>query len=1000
MRWRKIIPKLFKADSTADPNLEGSTPEIAEQGHDPSEAGAADSRPPGPKGSNARATPKPRPKRGAKQRQEPDAKATAPEADLGVGVRFRDTSGAQKAPRKSEAPPSQAPKTGGRRRRASRDSSSAQPAEKVREKAAPPRAETRAPSRRHASKAKTQQPSQRPPRRPAFLFAEDLTKVDVPADAPRIVLLSGKPQLVVNHRLVPPLMFFGNPQTEAKADTTFDEVRKAAGAGVHLHCLHVEFTVSEEGAQTALDISAYLLQRALEADPDALVMFRVVFSGPPQWEKKYPDGFFRYVDGTPAEPSVCDHAFWSEAERLLGGFVRGLRTLENAERILGLHLDRGEWFFADDWGYDSSVAAERAFREWAEVRYGGDVVALQSAWFDGRASFDRLRVPDFNEYPLSREGFLRANRKERRWVDYHLFLSDAMVSRIQRLAWKVKEASKGYLLVAVSYGYTFEWSHPASGHLSLGKLLRTREIDIICGPPSYRDREMGGAAAFPGPVDSFALNGKLFISEEDFKTAISTAREPDDFNPVMETPQALEAAHWRGLGSALAHGHGLSWMDLWGNGWLNTPAIWKRAEKVRDALIRASATTSTDPDVAVLIDERSLAYLSDRKAFKQLVQDSREAVLRAGVSAGFYLLSDLAHRSRFPDAKLYVFLNAWDVRPEVREAIKSRLQRGGKTLFWVYAAGLFENGRSAIERVREVTGIAIRPQPFNSRAGTTILSRKHPLTELLEERALSVVDQLEPSYFAIPEENAVVLGEYTQTGLPSFVVREVRGETLEHAWRTAFLGEPLINEKIIRGLCQLAGVQVWNYHGDVVHARPPFLSIHYRGAGHRTATLPDRWHAYDVIEGDMVAQDTTHLKSQATDGATQVFLVGEQEDVKELASLDTNQILERELNLPPAVEEDDAAKGLDLSVEAAPQEVDEFLALMSIVMDATADSEELDEVAQPKPTRRRTRPEPQQKAQKKPSRRERPKGRKKGPEPSQDSAKGEAEVGVVFRNKE
>lgn len=150
----------------------------------------------------------------------------------------------------------------------------------------------------------------------------------------------------------------------------------------------------------------------------------------------------------------------------------------------------------------------------------------------------------------------------------------------------------------------------------------------------------------------------------------------------------------------------------------------------------------------------------------------------------------------------------------------------------------------------------------------------------------------------------------------------------------------------------------------------------------------------------MVAQDTTHLKSQATDGATQVFLVGEQEDVKELASLDTNQILERELNLPPAVEEDDAAKGLDLSVEAAPQEVDEFLALMSIVMDATADSEELDEVAQPKPTRRRTRPEPQQKAQKKSSRRERPKGRKKGPEPSQDSAKGEAEVGVVFRNKE
>lgn len=999
MRWRKIIPKLFKAETAADQHSEGTTPEIAEHGPAPSEASSDDYRPPEPERADAFAAPKARQKRSETQRQKADTRASTAEAELDVGVHFRDASSGQKAPRKAEASPSQAPKTGGRRRRVGRDPNSAKPVEKDREKAAPERKESRSPSRRHAAKSKTA-PPQRPPRRPAFLFAEDLTKVEVPPDAPRIVLLAGKPQLVVNRHLVPPLMFFGNPETEAKADTTFDQVRKAAGAGVHLHCLHVEFTVSEEGAQTALDFSAYLLQRALEADPDALVMFRIVFSGPPQWEKKYPDGFFRYVDGTPAEPSVCDHAFWAEAERLLGGYVRGLRTLDNADRILGLHLDRGEWFFADDWGYDSSVAAERAFREWAEVRYGGDVVALQSAWFDGRASFDRLRIPDFNEYPLSREGFLRAHRKERRWVDYHLFLSDAMVSRIQRLAWKVKEASKGYFLVAVSYGYTFEWSHPASGHLSLGKLLRTREIDIICGPPSYRDREMGGAAAFPGPVDSFALNGKLFISEEDFKTAISTAREPDDFNPVMETPQALEAAHWRGLGSALAHGHGLSWMDLWGNGWLNTPAIWKRAEKVRDALIRASATEATDPDVAVLIDERSLAYLSDRKAFKQLVQDSREAVLRAGVSAGFYLLSDLAHRSRFPDAKLYVFLNAWDLRPEVREAIKSRLQRGGKTLFWVYAAGLFENGRSAIERVREVTGIAIRPQPFNSRAGTTILSRKHPLTELLEERALSVVDQLEPSYFAIPEDNAVVLGEYTQTGLPSFVVREIRGEAPEQSWRTVFLGEPLINEKIIRGLCQVAGVQVWNYHGDVVHARSPFLSIHYRGAGHRTATLPDRWHAYDVIEGAMVAQDTTHLKSQATDGATQVFFVGEQEDVKELASLDTHEILSRELDLPPAVEEADAAHGIDLSVESAPQEVDEFLALMSIVMESTADSEELDDVALPTPTKRRPKSEPQQKAQKKPSRREKPKGKKKGPDTTADSPKVAAEVGVTFRNKE
>src|SRR5689334_6833637 len=83
-----------------------------------------------------------------------------------------------------------------------------------------------------------------------------------------------------------------------------------------------------------------------------------------------------------------------------------------------------------------------------------------------------------------------------------------------------KSASGGYFVIGVSYGYTFEWSHPASGHLSLGKLLRTPEIDFIAGPPSYRTREPGGAAPFPSPIDSCALNGKVYISEEDFKTAI------------------------------------------------------------------------------------------------------------------------------------------------------------------------------------------------------------------------------------------------------------------------------------------------------------------------------------------------------------------------------------------------------------------------------------------------------------------------------------------------
>jgi hypothetical protein len=86
-------------------------------------------------------------------------------------------------------------------------------------------------------------------------------------------------------------------------------------------------------------------------------------------------------------------------------------------------------------------------------------------------------------------------------------------------------------------------------------------------------------------------------------------------------------------------------------------------------------------------------------------------------------------------------------------------------------------------------------------------------------------------------------------------------------------------------------VHVWNYHGDVVHARPPFLAIHYSGTGHRIATLPDRWHAYDPLRKQIIGEDATHLRSDATDGASQVLIVGEEADVVALTSADKESVL-------------------------------------------------------------------------------------------------------------
>lgn len=718
--------------------------------------------------------------------------------------------------------------------------------------------------------------------------------VPIPENAPQIVLRDGVPVLVKDHAVYPPIMFFGNSLDEQRAQNVLDQIRLASENGVHLFSHFVELEVDERSVGDAVAFAGYLLKKTVEVDPQAQVIFRVVFGAAKGWESRYPKARFVSDSGEVAEPSLADDGFWGDAEQCLVKFVELVRLLDQGGHVMGVHLDRGEWFFADGWGYDMSAAARDKFREWVRLRYRDDVVALRASWFDGQVQFNTLDVPQYRKGVRAGEEFVRTGRKARRWVDYHLFLSDMTVERIAKLAYAVKQASEGTFLVGVSYGYTFEWKHPASGHLSLGKLLRTPEVDFIAGPPSYANREPGSSAPFPGPIDSFALNGKLYISEEDFKTPIGDVPEPDDFNPCIRTPQALESVHWRGAGAALAHRSAISWMDLWGNGWLGTPGIWERAGELREILTRAIVAKSSDPDAAVFIDERSLAYLVDERAFELMVQSVREAVLRSGLSVGFYLLSDLAHRERFPESKLYIFMNAWDIRPEVRGAIKARLQRDNKVLFWLYAAGLFDGGRESLERVREVTGIAIKPQPFASKAGTTMLNRRHPLCEALPERVLSGGGQLEPSYFAIPEDS-VVLGEYSQTGLPSFVTREFGSpDQPETCWKSVFLGEPIVTPALFRSLGQMAGGHVWNYHEDVVHVRPPFLTVHCSGAGTRTITLPDKWSAYSLESREFVVTDSTHLRFTGSDGSTHLFLVGPQSELEALLASDLDDALRLE----------------------------------------------------------------------------------------------------------
>lgn len=717
-----------------------------------------------------------------------------------------------------------------------------------------------------------------------------------PPGAPRVLLRNGVPCLVRGSRVYPSLFLHVGIGSAAEIERVEDELRMAQQNGVHLFSIRVQLEFGRDKGLAAAQTAADLTRRLVELDAEAQVLYKIVFEPPAGWDRKFPRARSAKPFGNPNRPSLCDDEIWNEALEALEAFSENI--LESCgESALGIHMDFHDWVQPAEAGYDTSPAAEAQFRNWLRHRYRENAVSLRAAWFDGSVDFETAAIPDYRQMRAADE-IVRTDRKGRRWIDYHLFLSDATVQRLDVLAEAAKVVSGGRLLLGASYGYTFEWSYPASGHLSLGKLLVSPYFDFVVAPPSYRSREPGQIAGIPLPVDSCAINAKLFLSEEDYRTPISGRNDPDDPNPVMKTPQALESVHWRGAGAALAHGAGLVWSDSRGHGWLNSPGIWRRAGQVREALMRRSAAPLAAPDVALFIDERSLAYLVDPRAFGVLVQSVREAISRAGMSVGFYLLSDLAHREHFPESRLYVFVNAWDVRPEVRSAIKTRLQRDGKVLFWLYTAGLFEGGRESLERVREIAGIALKPQPFNSRTGTTLLNRRDPLCLALPEDELAEGGPLGQSYFSIPEEGNV-LGEYTQTGLPSLVVRPFHGDG--QSWTSVFLGEPIVTPALFRALGQLASAHTWSFSNDLVHVRPPFLTLHCAEAGQRTLTLPDKWSAYSCTTNDWVRVEGNCLRFNATEGTSYSFLVGMRSDLEAMLATAPSETLEADEMLTPPV---------------------------------------------------------------------------------------------------
>lgn len=717
---------------------------------------------------------------------------------------------------------------------------------------------------------------------PALPVVEEIPPVDTSVGA-HLLFQNGVPEIRINNRTVPPVLFFGNLDDPDNRPKALSEVRRAARSGVHIHSTLIELPCPLIEDSSVLDDFDNRVRALLESDPQGYILPRIAILPAKGWRREYPTDMANYEGEPSGDPSLTSERFWKEVERSLLTLIEHVAAQSWGGRICGYHLERAEWFQPADQGYDRSVANRDAFRDWLRAKYEDNIVGLRAAWHDGSVQFHTADIPPtFAKFNPQRAFF--ETRRERRYIDFYEFTSESTARRIAALAKVIKKATGYQTLVSVCYGYTLEFGHGFSGHLALGLLLQSPYIDILCGPPSYRDRKPGGAASFPAPVHSILLHKKLWLSEDDTKTYLAPAQpSQDDYNPRMNDKFSTEQAHQRAMGKSLTLNTGVGWMDLWGEGWLDEEGLWDKIGAFTDFLqtsLRQQKSVRS-PEVVALIDEKSLLHVQRGESHLRLLTNGvRDLLQQSGVSYGVYLQEDVTHDDFPTDAKLYLFLTPYRLTASQRSAIKEKLQGGGKTLVWLYAPNSCEErptiGSGLEESVADTIGITLRQQEWNSEIGSRIINPHHPITERIPQREFGTRERINPSYY-VEDANAQVLAEYQGSSLTSLAVRDLG------TWRSVFVGEPTLSPDLLRGVCRYAGVHCWVPVGeDAFFAGNGWLAIHASKDGQRSIRLPQPASIYDLTDKRIVATDAREYRFYLRMGNTRLFCLGDAERFREL----------------------------------------------------------------------------------------------------------------------
>jgi len=703
----------------------------------------------------------------------------------------------------------------------------------------------------------------------------DNFRLQVNEELPVPKTIKGVPVLVRDSNIIPQDAFCANVHDNT---ITREEIRQAGSNGVDLVFAR-GLCVSVDTGDGAFTVDPQILdqgiQNILADNPDAQIILNAGGLHPPWSWHLYYDNATKLQDATGAfhpMPDPNSAIYLHAATNYLQGIVEHVESQPYAASVSGYRIgvfEGGEFMLPRGY-YGYSEATQAAFQEWLQQRYVS-IGNLQEAWNNTSiGSFAAVAVPAPAEFTTSDRGAFRDPDTRRKILDFTAFWQDANVNCLLTLCRSVQEASSKDPLVGAFYGYTLETGQGFyTGHLGLRKVLDSPDIDFLAAPYSYVYRAPAwlgvadadiGAGAYHGPVDTILSNGKIFFSEDDSRTYLTTDNDNSHFPDSAGTIANLR----RNQLVNLCRGSGIWRLDLFGSGWYNSPELMLELglqKHINNLLIQETGSVGCyTPDVALVIDEESSFYVatqSDTNPGQKIGINMflRDHLHRAGINYGVYLLSDLV-AGRVPDCPVYLFAGTYAITRTERNWIEENLKRDNKTLAWFYGSGLYDETGWGLDRMTNLIGLDITEAPDLALSG---IEPSGVLTSVVANPGwdpTSIAGQPEWYVQNLPA-GAQTIANYVHgsTRRPALVLAD-KGD-----WKTLYIGVLNLNQSWVLGLMRLIGVhQYLDTDATVpVYSGRGIIGIWPTKAMTGTVRLKEVSDVYNLYSGELLYQDISNF---------------------------------------------------------------------------------------------------------------------------------------------